>query len=106
MHSPPPPPSLTVTKWMKEDADESFKHGLKAMAKKGEGTAVVMATSLCEVKILREFLTKYPSKVDTVSSGRTALHFAASAGLAEPMKILLEFKANVEQQVLYMYCIL
>ena len=69
------------------------------MLAKGQGTAVVMATSLCEVDILREFLTKYPKKVDTVSNGRTALHYAASAGLAEPMKILLEFKADLELQV-------
>ena len=69
------------------------------MVKNGQDTAVVMATSLSEVKMLRDFLTKYPGKVDTVSSGRTALHVAASSGLVEPMKILLKFGANVEQQV-------
>ena len=69
------------------------------MLRKGQGTLVPMATSLGEVAILREFLTKYPKKVDAASSGRTALHYAASAGLAEPMKILIEFKADLEQQV-------
>ena len=69
------------------------------MFMQGQGMAVVMATTLCEVDMLRKFLTKYPDKVNTVSNGRTALHCAASAGLAEPMKILLEFNADVEQQV-------
>ena len=69
------------------------------MVKKGQGSAVVVATSLGEVGILREFLAKYPDMVNTVSSGRTALHYAASAGLVEPMRVLLEFHANVEQQV-------
>ena len=69
------------------------------MLRKGDGTAVAVATSLCELDMLREFLNKYPKKVDTVSNGRTALHLAASAGLADAMKILLEFKADVELQV-------
>ena len=77
------------------------------MLSKGQGTAVVVATSLGEVEILREFLTKFPKKVDTVSNGRTALHYAASSGLVEPMKILLQFKADLELQVIiytwYMY---
>ena len=60
---------------------------------------MLMATSLGEVEILREFLTRYPEMVNFTSDGRTALHCAASAGLVEPLKILIEFKADIEQMV-------
>jgi ankyrin repeat protein len=85
-------------KWAKMDVDEGVKLGLTTMLKNGRGEALFVATSLGEVDLLREFLTKYPDMVDFTSDGRTALHYAASAGLAEPMKILLEFHAKIEQQ--------
>ena len=86
-------------KWAKMDVDEGVKLGLTTMLKNGRGEALFVATSLGEVDLLREFLTKYPDMVDFTNDGRTALHYAASTGLAEPMKILLEFHAKIEQQV-------
>ena len=69
------------------------------MLKKGQGEVMFMAVSLGEVEILREFLTKHPEMVNFAADGRTAMHYAATAGLAEAMKILIEFKGDVEQQV-------
>ena len=88
-----------VAKWAKADADESIKAGLRTMLQKGQGEALFMATSLGEVDILREFLAKHPQMVDFTAEGRTALHYAAMAGLAESMKVLLEFNSMLERQV-------
>ena len=101
LSAPPPPP---VTTWAKKDVDEEVKFGLTAMVENGRGGAVFIATSLGEGDLLREFLTKYPAMVDHASDGRTPLHYAASAGLAKPMKILLEFNANIELQVCVCTC--
>jgi E3 ubiquitin-protein ligase mind-bomb len=85
-------------KWAKMDVDEGVKFGLTTMLENGRGEALFVATSLGKVDLLRDFLTKYPDMVNFTSDGRTALHYAASTGLAEPMKILLEFHAKIEQQ--------
>ena len=86
-------------KWAKMDVDEGVEFGLTTMLENGRGEALFVATSLGKVDLLRDFLTKYPDMVNSTSDGRTALHNAASTGLAEPMKILLEFHAKIEQQV-------
>lgn len=62
-----------------------------------ENPAVIVAAAASgDVDTLRDFLRKHPKEVNAKAAGKAAIHCAAVAGNIAVLKVLLEFKADVE----------
>ena len=80
------------------DMDDIGLH-LKLLSMLENPAVLVAAAAAGDPDTIRTFLSTHPKEVDAKAAGKTAIHCAAVGGHVEVMKVLLEYKPDLEVEV-------